>query len=137
MAGRDYFEFHIRKATKQFIFIDSKSIRKWKGFLRNNSPQILRGASNSNKIGWLRKISLDFKQSPLTSASVNWTFLPGLEPRTTSRNTNSCHKILLISAGSLYKTTRPRHQGNTNNLPSKSLPMILSTFNFSVSDMFL
>ena len=45
-------------------------------------PQILRGASNSSKMGWLRNISRDFKHKPLISDSVNCTFLPGLEPRT-------------------------------------------------------
>ena len=33
-------------------------------------------------MGWLRKISRDFKHSPRISASVNWTFFPGREPRT-------------------------------------------------------
>lgn len=46
------------------------------------SPHILRGASNSKRIGCERKISLDFKQSPRISFSVNWTFFPGRDPRT-------------------------------------------------------
>ena len=33
-------------------------------------------------MGWLRKISRDFKHSPRISASVSWTFFPGREPRT-------------------------------------------------------
>ena len=45
-------------------------------------PHILRGASSSSNIGWLRKISLDLRQRPLISASVNCTFFPGLDPRT-------------------------------------------------------
>jgi len=40
-------------------------------------PQILIGASNSNKIGWFIKISLDFKHNPLTSYSVKLTCFPG------------------------------------------------------------
>lgn len=46
------------------------------------SPQILSGASSSRRIGWLKKISRDFKHSPRISASVSCTFFPGLEPRT-------------------------------------------------------
>ena len=53
---------------------------------QENSPQIFKGASNSNKIGWLRKISLDFKQRPLISFSVSCTFLPGRDPRTAKSN---------------------------------------------------
>lgn len=45
-------------------------------------PQILRGASSSRRMGWLRKISRDFRHRPLTSASVIWTILPGLHPLT-------------------------------------------------------
>lgn len=54
-------------------------------------PQILRGASSSRSIGWLRKISRDFRHSPRISCSVNWTFLPGLEPFTRKRQ-----KIIII-----------------------------------------
>lgn len=50
-----------------------------------NLPHIFNGASSSNKIGWLRKISLDFKHNPLISDSVNCTFFPGLDPRTENR----------------------------------------------------
>ena len=46
-------------------------------------PQIFRGASSSSKIGWDRKISLDFRHRPLISFSESCTFLPGREPRTT------------------------------------------------------
>lgn len=46
------------------------------------SPQIFKGASNSNKIGCCKNISRDFKQSPLTSASDICTCLPGLFPLT-------------------------------------------------------
>lgn len=45
-------------------------------------PQILSGASSSRRIGWLKKISRDFKQRPLTSASANCTVFPGRHPRT-------------------------------------------------------
>lgn len=45
-------------------------------------PQIFKGASNSSKMGWLRKISLDFKQRPRISDSVSCTFFPGLDPLT-------------------------------------------------------
>ena len=45
---------------------------------KKNVPHIFKGASNSNSIGWLRKISLDFKHKPRTSASASCTLLPGL-----------------------------------------------------------
>lgn len=45
-------------------------------------PQILSGASSSNKIGCCKNISLDFKQSPRTSDSVIATIFPGRHPRT-------------------------------------------------------
>lgn len=45
-------------------------------------PQIFSGASSSSRIGWLRKISRDFKHNPRTSFSLKWTFLFGLAPRT-------------------------------------------------------
>lgn len=47
-----------------------------------DSPHILRGASSSSRIGWLRNISLDLRHKPLTSASANWTVFPGRQPRT-------------------------------------------------------
>jgi hypothetical protein len=54
-------EYHLMKHQKiqhnfirEFLFI----------------PQILSGASSSNKIGWLRNISRDFKHRPRTSPSV-------------------------------------------------------------------
>ncbi len=50
-------------------------------------PHIFRGASSSSSIGWLRKISLDFRHSPLISVSVSCTFLPGFEPRTETNRT--------------------------------------------------
>ena len=50
--------------------------------IKNAVPQILSGASNSRRMGWLRNISLDFWQRPLISFSVSCTFLPGFEPRT-------------------------------------------------------
>lgn len=49
---------------------------------KENLPQIFNGASSSNRIGWDRNISLDFRHRFLISASVSWTFLPGLPPRT-------------------------------------------------------
>ena len=49
-----------------------------------NWPQIFRGASSSRSIGWLRKISRDFKHRPRISFSASCTFLPGREPRTTN-----------------------------------------------------
>ena len=57
------------------------------GILKAYSPQILRGASSSRRMGWLKKISLDFIHSPRISASVSWTFFPGLEPRTERQET--------------------------------------------------
>lgn len=62
-------------------------------YLYINSPHIFKGASSSNKIGWLRKISLDFKQRPRISPSVNCTFFPGREPRTESYNNKILDKI--------------------------------------------
>jgi len=51
---------------------------------RGDLPHIFKGASNSRSMGWLRNISLDFRQRPLISASV--TFLPGLDPLTKTAN---------------------------------------------------
>lgn len=45
-------------------------------------PQILRGASSSSRMGWLRKISLDFRHNPRISFSCSCTFLPGFAPLT-------------------------------------------------------
>lgn len=50
-----------------------------------NLPHIFSGASSSRRIGWLKKISRDFRQRFLISLSVNCTFLPGLLPRTRQR----------------------------------------------------
>jgi hypothetical protein len=53
-------------------------------------PQIFSGASNSKRIGWLRKISRDLIHKPRTSASVICTIFPGRHPRTDkSMNTAS------------------------------------------------
>lgn len=52
----------------------------------SNLPHILSGASSSNRIGCDKKISRDFRQSPLISPSVNCTFFPGLAPRTRRLN---------------------------------------------------
>lgn len=49
---------------------------------RADSPQIFSGASSSRRMGWLRKISLDFRHRPRISPSVSWTFFPGREPLT-------------------------------------------------------
>lgn len=57
-------------------------------------PQILSGASSSSSIGWLRKISRDFRHNPRISFSVNWTFLPGLEPFTKTKTWT--HKTLTL-----------------------------------------
>ena len=57
------------------------------------SPHIFSGASSSSRIGWLRKISLDFKHSPLISFSWSWTFLPGFDPRTVGRSQRSVIEI--------------------------------------------
>lgn len=53
-----------------------------------NLPQILRGASSSSRIGWLRKISRDLRQRPRISFSVSCTFFPGREPLTERENKN-------------------------------------------------
>lgn len=55
-----------------------------KGPWLGGSPQILRGASSSRRIGWLRKISRDLRHRPRISFSVSCTFFPGLEPCTGS-----------------------------------------------------
>jgi hypothetical protein len=47
-------------------------------------PQILIGASSSSRMGCEINISLERWQSSLISASVSYTGLPGLEPRTSS-----------------------------------------------------
>lgn len=52
-------------------------------------PQILSGASSSNKMGWLKKISRDFRHRPRISFSVSCTFLPGREPCTGEKK-NAC-----------------------------------------------
>ena len=55
---------------------------RWNASRCTDLPQILMGASNSNKIGWLRKISRLFKHRPRISFSVRFTCFPGLLPRT-------------------------------------------------------
>lgn len=52
------------------------------GTWAGGSPQILRGASSSRRMGWLRKISRDLRHRPRISFSVSCTFFPGLEPCT-------------------------------------------------------
>jgi hypothetical protein len=47
-----------------------------------HEPQILIGASNSSKIGWLMNISRAFVHKYLISYSCSWTGLPGRFPRT-------------------------------------------------------
>lgn len=49
------------------------------------SPQILIGASSSNKFGCDKNISRLLRHNPLISFSVSCTFLPGREPRTSNR----------------------------------------------------
>lgn len=51
-------------------------------------PQIFSGASNSKRIGWLRKISRDLIHKPRTSASVICTIFPGRHPRTDKQRIN-------------------------------------------------
>ena len=48
----------------------------------HNAPQILIGASSSSSTGWFMKTSRAPVQSPLISASVRLTCLPGRLPRT-------------------------------------------------------
>lgn len=83
-------------------------------YVEYNIPHIFSGASNSKSIGCDRNISRDFKHSPRISASVNWTFLPGLDPRTRSKwieikfyidsslRWNKCNQICVK-----YRTERP------------------------------
>lgn len=92
-ADRFFFTIHVVEKVTDF------DVLKWAGNSRlkilhggkimtqNGSrnvhwPQIFRGASSSNRMGWLRKISLDLMQRPRTSASVIWTIFPGRHPRT-------------------------------------------------------
>lgn len=49
---------------------------------RKHEPQILMGASSSNRIGWFMKISRAFVQRYLISYSCSCTGLPGRFPRT-------------------------------------------------------
>lgn len=56
-----------------------------KGARAGVSPQILRGASSSRRMGWLRKISRDLRHRPRISFSVSCTFFPGREPCTGGR----------------------------------------------------
>ena len=49
---------------------------------QNHLPQILIGASNSNNIGWLSKISLVFRHNPRISVADSGTIFPGRDPRT-------------------------------------------------------
>ena len=75
------------KQVKVIISLDSVRLSQSPKLLKFelNSPQILRGASSSSRIGWLRKSSLDLRHRPLISVSVNWTFLPGRDPRTETK----------------------------------------------------
>lgn len=59
------------------------TFKKQRG-LGRGSPQILRGASSSRRMGWLRKISRDLRHRPRISFSVSCTFFPGREPCTGS-----------------------------------------------------
>lgn len=49
---------------------------------RGDEPQILMGASSSNRMGWFMKISRAFVQRYLISYSCSCTGLPGRFPRT-------------------------------------------------------
>ena len=60
-------------------------------------PQTFIGASISNRIGYCKNTSLALMQSPRISLSVKFTYLPGLEPRTSS----SLVIILSISISTL------------------------------------
>ena len=74
-------------------------------------PHIFSGASNSRRIGWERKISRLFKHRPRISLSVNWTFFPGLEPRTADVKTLYALHDSLRDA---YRTTHQQNSKNTN-----------------------
>jgi hypothetical protein len=65
-------------------------------------PHILSGASNSSKIGWLRNISLDLTHKLLISASVNWTFFPGLDPRTIAKIIITINQFFSFYINSIY-----------------------------------
>lgn len=75
-------EHHLQKERVFFFFLTGYLKLKQSIRFSRNLPQILSGASSSSSIGWLRKISRDFRHNPRISFSVNWTFLPGLEPFT-------------------------------------------------------
>jgi hypothetical protein len=78
-----YHEYHLNKK----ISIDCESL------ICEILPQIFNGASSSSKIGWLRKISRDFKHKPRTSFSLKWTLLFGLAPRTETNQRSSKRNI--------------------------------------------
>lgn len=67
---------------------ESLGVEHFNGTADSHSPQILRGASSSRRIGWLKKISLDLMHNPRISPSVSCTFFPGLEPRTEIQERN-------------------------------------------------
>ena len=73
-------------------------------------PQIFSGSSNSRRIGWERNISRLFKHRPRISLSVNWTFFPGLEPRTADVKTLYALHDLFKDA---YRTTNQQNSKNT------------------------
>jgi len=105
------------------------------------SPHIFNGASSSNSMGCDRKISLDLRHRPLISPSDSWTFLPGLAPRTVEQLHNNCYKrdrhrsqgLTEIDTQWRKRTAEPRSR---HGLPSKSLDIMLSMFNLSLSVIF-
>lgn len=62
-----------------------------------NLPQMLNGASSSNKIGCCKNISRDFRHKPRTSCSVIWTDFPGRHFRTKCVDTKEENKKKTIS----------------------------------------
>lgn len=81
-------ECHLNSTIKYFRISTGTTLNEL------NLPHILSGASNSSSIGCDKNISRDFRHSPRISASVNWTFLPGLDPRTEKKS-----KLIKITLG--------------------------------------
>ncbi len=77
------FNLNVEKMSFKTWFLDPRTREtKTLHYFSKCIPQILRGASSSSRIGWLRKISLDLRHKPRTSASVICTGFPGRHPRT-------------------------------------------------------
>lgn len=88
-------------------------------------PQILRGASSSSRMGWLRKISLDLMQRPRTSASDIWTIFPGRHPRTREERKDKMLSLLstviIITVNANAVVAEPATAKNTTELSNANM----------------